>query len=375
MEVTAAVLRRSGEPRPYDESRPLALTRLELAPPQRGEALVRVRAAGLCHSDLSTIDGSRERPVPMAIGHEIAGEVVECGPGAAEFAAGDKVVASFVPACGSCEHCAGGAPAMCEAGAAANGAGALLGGGRRLSEPGGEEVHHHLGVSGFADHVVVSERSLVAIDQRVPWEIAALFGCAVLTGVGAVVNAAGVKLGDTVAVFGLGGVGLAAVLGAVAAGAERVAVVDPVAEKRELALELGATHAFDAGPEVVAEVRAALDGGAEHAIETAGIASVLAQAFAATRRGGQTTTVGLPAPGVDLAIPAVQVTAEERTLRGSYLGSCVPRRDVPRFVAMYLAGRLPVERLLSHRLAPEQLNEGFERLAAARANRQVVVFD
>jgi Zn-dependent alcohol dehydrogenase len=374
--VRSAVLRRAGAARPYGDSEPLRWERLELAEPGPGEVRVRVRAAGLCHSDLSTINGSRLRPTPMAIGHEAAGEIVAVAPDVTDRHVGEHVVLTFVPTCGSCEYCAEGRPALCAPGAAANGAGELLAGGRRLTAADGEPVHHHLGVSAFSEQVVVSARSTVPIDPELPWEIAALFGCAVLTGVGAVVNAARVTPGESVAIFGLGGVGLAALLGAVAAGAQPIVAVDRVPAKLALARELGATATIEAadGVDVAAAVRDATRGGVHHAIETVGSAAVLAQAYAATRRAGQTTTVGLPDPSAQLQIPAVTITAEERTIRGSYLGSCVPQRDIPRFVALYRAGRLPVDRLLSHRLTPDEINLGFERLAAGEGVRQVVVF-
>lgn len=375
MKVEAAVLRQAGAERPYNLSRPLELAQLDLDPPNPGEVLVRVRAAGLCHSDLSTIDGSRPRPLPMALGHEIAGEVVELGAATSRFSVGDRVVATFVPSCGYCGQCRRGRPALCEPGAGANAAGELLGGGVRLHDSSGGLVHHHLGVSGFSDHIVVSEQSLVGIESDLPWEVAALFGCAVLTGVGAVVNAARVRVGQSVAVFGLGGVGLAAVLGAVVSGANPIVVVDPVTAKRELARELGATHAFDAGPDVVEQIKDATGGGVEHALETVGSPAVLSQAYAATQRGGVTTTVGLPAPTAQLTLAAVTLTAEERVLQGSYMGSCVPASEIPRLIGLYRAGRLPVDRLLTHRITPSELNEGFERLARAEGVRQVVLFD
>ncbi|MGI8631084.1 MAG: zinc-dependent alcohol dehydrogenase family protein [Solirubrobacterales bacterium] len=374
MKVEATVLREMGMPQPYAQSRPLEQVSLELGGPGPGEILVRVGAAGLCHSDLSVVDGSRPRVMPMALGHEAAGEVVEIGPGVERFAAGDHVVLAFVPVCGGCEPCRAGRAALCEPGAAANAAGTLISGERRWTDPAGDAINHHLGVSAFADHIVVSENSAVTMDADVPFDVAALFGCAVLTGVGAAVNAAAVSPGDRVAVFGLGGVGLAALLGAVHAGAETIVAVDRVADKLELARELGATEAIAAGPDVVEEVREATAGGADQAIETVGDATVLDQAYRATRRGGTTVTVGLPHPDQMLSIPAVSLVAEERTLRGSYLGSCVPERDIPRFVELYKAGKLPVDRLLTHRLAPGEINEGFDRLARGEAVRQVVVF-
>ncbi|HEV2062561.1 MAG TPA: alcohol dehydrogenase catalytic domain-containing protein, partial [Solirubrobacteraceae bacterium] len=190
MRVRAAVLGALGAPAPYASSRPLEVTELELDAPRRGELLLRVRAAGLCHSDLSVIDGSRPRPVPMALGHEAAGEVVEVGAGVTDFSPGDHVVLAFVPVCGECVPCRSGRAALCEPGAAANLAGTLLGGERRWRDPAAGDVHHHLGVSAFAEHIVVSQRSAVRVDPELPFELAALFGCAVLTGVGAVVNSA-----------------------------------------------------------------------------------------------------------------------------------------------------------------------------------------
>jgi len=373
MKVRSAVLREMGLPRPYAQSRPLEIVELELDDPGPGEVLIRVRAAGLCHSDLSVINGSRPREMPMALGHEAAGEVVACGEGVTRVRPGDHAVLVFVPSCGECDPCLQGRAALCEPAAAANTAGTLLSGERRLTDAGGDDVHHHLGVSAFSDHVVVAEESVVAIDKALPFEIAALFGCAVITGVGAALHAATISPGDKVAVFGLGGVGLAALLGARFAGAEVIGI-DVVPSKLELALELGAFAAVPAGPEAVAEVRRLTDGGAHVAIETAGHELVLADAYAATRRGGTTVTVGLPHPSKQLSIPAVSLVAEERTLRGSYLGSGVPADDVPRMIALYQQGQLPVDRLLSTCLPLEDINEGFDRLASGEAIRQAIVF-
>lgn len=227
-------------------------------------------------------------------------------------------------------------------------------------------MHHHLGVSGFADHAVVSARSAVKIDPDLPPELAALFGCAVMTGVGAVVNTALVQAGQSAVVFGLGGVGLSALLGAELVGAHPLVAVDVIPEKLELALSLGATHAIDArSNDVVEQVREATAGGAHYAFETVGSAAVLGQAYAATRRGGTTVTVGLPHPSQTLSIPAVSLVAEERTLKGSYLGSAIPSRDIPRYIALYKAGRLPVDRLLTSTVSLDSLNEAFDTLAVA----------
>ncbi|MBW8483070.1 zinc-binding dehydrogenase [Actinomadura sp. PM05-2] len=373
MRTRSAVLVEAGRPAPYAASRPIEVTELELDPPGPGELLVRIGAAGLCHSDLSVINGSRVRPLPMALGHEAAGEVVETGAGT-EFAPGDRVVLAFVPACGSCERCTGGRPALCTPGAQANGAGTLLGGGRRFTAADGTRPHHHLGVSAFSEYTVVSARSAVKIDAELPLDIAALFGCAVLTGAGAALYSARVEPGDSVAVFGLGGVGLAALLAAKAAGAAELIAVDVVAHKRDLARTLGATRTVEGGPDAVEAVRDLTGGGAEKVIDTTGVVGVLEQSYAATRPGGTTVTVGLPAPGEPLTLPALSLVAEERTLRGSYLGSSVPRRDIPRFIAMYRAGVLPVDALLSGRLPLDDVNAGFDLLHTGEAVRQVVTF-
>lgn len=331
-----------------------------------------MRAAGLCHSDLSVIDGLRPRDLPLALGHEAAGEVLEVGPGVTAFAPGDHVILAFVPVCGDCGQCRGGRPSLCEPGAAANAAGTLLGGGRRWEQPGGEVINHHLGVSAFAEQIVVSERSAVKVDRDLPFDVAALFGCAVLTGVGAALNATDISPGESVGVFGLGGVGLAGLMGAVYAGAEVIAI-DRVAEKLELGRELGATHVLEASDDVAEAIRDMTRGGVAHAFETVGSAAVVEQAYAATRAGGTTVTVGLPHPSEQLTIPAVSLVTGERTLKGSYLGSCAPARDIPRFVELYRAGRLPVQRLITHRLTLDDLNGGFDRLARGEAVRQVLV--
>ncbi|TPX04756.1 alcohol dehydrogenase, partial [Schumannella luteola] len=223
MRIRGAVLERTGDPRPYAASRPLAVRELELDPPASGELLVRIEVAGVCHSDLSVVDGNRPRPLPMLLGHEAAGIVEAAGPGVDDVAVGDRVVMTFLPRCGDCAGCASDGRMPCERGSAANGAGELLEGGRRLHADGGE-VFHHLGVSAFADHAVVSRRSVVPVPHDVPADVAALLGCAVLTGGGAVLNAARPADGDTVMVVGLGGVGMAALLVARALGHPVIAV-------------------------------------------------------------------------------------------------------------------------------------------------------
>ena len=374
MKTKAAVLRRMGVEPPYAETKPLSIETVELDPPGRDEVLVRIGAAGLCHSDLSVINGDRPRPLPMALGHEAAGVVEEVGEGVQDLVRGDRVVMVFMPSCGHCLPCAEGRPALCEPGAAANGAGTLLSGARRLHCD-GAEVNHHLGCSAFAEYAVVSRRSVVKIDPELPLEEAALFGCAVLTGVGAVVNTARVQAGASVAVIGLGGVGLASLLGAAAAGARRIVAVDLSDEKLGLARQLGATDTVNArDPDAAEQVRGATGGGVEFAFEMAGSIRALELAYRITRRGGTTVTASLPPPTAALPLPVVNLVGEERTVKGSYIGTCVPTRDIPRYVELYRRGRLPVDRLMSGRLRLEEINAGFDRLHEGKAVRQVIGF-
>ncbi len=372
--VRAAVLMRSDDAGPFEATKPIEIRELQLDQPGPGEMTVRIRAAGLCHSDLSVINGDRPRPLPLVLGHEAAGEVAQVGEGVAQFAVGDRVVLAFVPSCGECEPCRSGRAALCEPGAATNTAGTLASGERRWSGDEGELLHHHLGISAFAQQTIVSALSAVKIPDDLPFEVAALFGCAALTGVGAALNAAEIQSGQTVAIFGLGGVGLSALLGAKIAGAGRIIAIDPVASKRHLALELGADDVLPGGADTVAQLKAMTGGGPDRVIEAAGSAKVLETAYLATRRGGTTVTVGLPNPAALLSIPAVSLAAEERTLRGSYLGSADPQQLLPQLFEFWRAGRLPLEQLISGRLTLDQINLGFDRLASGEAVRQIIVF-
>ncbi len=369
MKVRAAVLREIGRPAPFAESRPLGIEEIDLDPPGPGEVMVRIRAAGLCHSDLSVIDGNRPRPTPMVLGHEAAGVVEAVGPRVTHLAPGDHVVAAFVPSCGHCIPCATGRPALCEPGLRANTAGTLLSGERRLHDRAGE-VHHH------AQHAVLAGNSLVRVPPDLPFAEAALFGCAVITGVGAVVNTAAMPHGASAAIVGLGGVGLAALLAARMLDAEHIVAVDMNERKLAVARELGATATVNAAdPDAAERIREITGGGVACAFEMAGSTRALELAYRITARGGTTVSAGLPHPSQQFSVQHVSLVAEERTLKGSYLGSCVPTRDIPRYIEWYRAGRLPVDRLLSERLPLEDINAAFDRLAAGESIRQVVEID
>lgn len=379
MRIRGAVLERIGDERPYATSRPIAVVELKLDEPGPTEVLVRIEAAGVCHSDLSVVDGNRVRPVPMLLGHEAAGRVERVGAEVDDLAVGQRVVMAFLPRCGECAGCRTDGRLPCTRGSASNNAGELLGGGRRLhavaplgdgddAVAAGDDVHHHLGVSGFATHAVVDRRSLVPVDDDVPPEVAAVLGCAVLTGGGAVVNAGRPADGDTVVVVGLGGVGMAALITAVSLGRGPVIGVDAVPEKLARALELGASQALSPADALAAGLKAPV------VVEAAGNVRAFETAVALTGVGGTTVTVGLPAPTAEATIKPLGITAEARTIVGSYLGSAVPARDIPAYAQMWREGRLPVEALISSRTRLEDVNAAMDSLADGAAIRQVIVF-
>lgn len=367
LRIRGAVLEHIGSPRPYAESRPISVAELDLAPPGVGELQVRIEAAGVCHSDLSVVDGNRVRPVPMLLGHEAAGIVERIGDGVTDVDVGQRVVMAFLPRCGRCAACATEGLTPCEPGSAANAAGTLLGGGMRLSRD-GQPVYHHLGVSGFATHVVVHRASVVPVPPDVPPAVAALLGCAVLTGGGAVLNVANPLPGQTVVVVGLGGVGMAAVLTALAHDDVRVVGVDQLPAKLTAARDVGVHETYTPDAAGDAGVKAPI------VIEAVGHPAALQTAIALTAPGGRTITVGLPPPQARIELSPLGFVAEGRSLIGSYLGSAVPARDIPRFVELWRAGRLPVESLVSSTITLDDINEAMDRLADGAAVRQLITF-
>ncbi|WP_067186883.1 alcohol dehydrogenase catalytic domain-containing protein [Microtetraspora niveoalba] len=368
MRIRGAVLEEIGRARPYAASRPLSICELELDPPGPGELLVRIEAAGVCHSDLSVVDGNRVRPVPMLLGHEAAGVVERVGPGVDDIEPGRRVVMTFLPRCGACDGCATDGVTPCVRGSAANNTGTLLGGAVRLRRD-GAPVLHHLGVSAFATHAVVDRHSVVPVDDDVPPEVAAVLGCAVLTGGGAVVNAGRPSPGQTVMVVGLGGVGMAALITALAMDGVEVVGVDANPGKLAIARGLGAHAAYGPAEVIESGIRASI------VVEAAGNARAFETAVTATAPGGRTVTVGLPAPDARSSISPLGLVAEGRTIVGSYLGSAMPARDIPVFARMWREGRLPVEALVSARIGLSEVNEAMDQLADGTAVRQVIVFD
>jgi len=364
--IRGAVLEDCGRSEPFQKSRPIVIDDLELDPPGDGELLVQIEVAGICHSDLSVVNGSRLRPTPMLLGHEASGVVVEVGEGVTKVGPGDRVVLTFLPRCGECRPCRSGITAPCVVGSAANNAGTLLSGDRRLSR-GGHRVHHHLGVSAFATQAVVSERSVVRVDKDVPPDVAALLGCAVLTGGGAVKNAGMFHPDQNLVIVGLGGVGMAALLVGVAMGGSSIAVVDSRADKLDRALDLGAAQGF-LPHEIPEGFRADL------VIEAAGNVAAFESAYSMTAPGGKLVTVGLPDPTARISLSPLELVAQGKSVIGSYLGSSNPELDIPFYVDLWKKGRLPLERLVSAEISLEDINAAMDDLHRGEAIRQIIRF-
>lgn len=373
MKISGAVLETVGSPRPYAQSRPLTVTELDLADPGPQEVLIRVEAAGICHSDLSVVNGDRPRPVPMLLGHEAAGIVVAVGDQVKDLEPGQRVVTVFLPRCEECTNCRTGGKLPCSVGTESNGTGALPGGANRLSRN-GEPVRHHLGVSGFATHAVLNRRSVVPVGSDIPPAVAAVLGCAVLTGGGAVINAGKPEEGQDIMIVGLGGVGMAALLTAVAVSSSwdvpsRIIGIDANPDKLTSARDMGATETYSPVEAEEMGIRAHL------VIEAAGHPRAFETAVRSTAPGGTTVTVGLPAPGAESSIEPLGITAEARTIIGSYLGSALPARDIPVYAQMWREGRLPVEKLASSVIQLNEINEAMDELAEGKAIRQIVMFN
>lgn len=368
MHVTAAVLEQYGDP--------LRLRSVELEEPGHDEVLVKIAATGVCASDAHTRSGRIPSPLPVVLGHEGAGVVVATGANVTHVAAGDHVALSWMPSCGRCRHCEGGRPVLCTASASALLDGTLLDGGVRMHS-GEQDVHHYSFLSTFAEHTVVPAASAIKIRRDVPLEVAALVGCGVLTGYGAVVNRAKVGPGSAVLVYGAGGVGLSAIMAAANAGALQVIVVDPQPEKRAGATAFGATHVVDprARPVVEAVLEMTDGAGVDFAIDAVGGDGLLGEAFDATAPGGTIVCVGVPAPDASAAVPGARFVREEKYITGSLYGSSRPRQDIPGLLDLYTAGRLPVDELVSRTYTFDRINDAFTDMAAGELRRGVVVID
>ena len=346
---------------------------VDLAPPGPGEVEVWLAASGVCHSDWNVVTGATANPLPAVLGHEGAGVVESVGDGVDSVSEGDHVILSWLPACGRCYYCSRGRQVLCDVAMKDMFRGTLPGGALRLSQNGGP-LYHYSYLSAFAERCIVPEGCCVRIRDDAPLEVAALVGCAVMTGYGAAVTRAGVKAGSSIAIFGAGGVGLSAIMGARLAGAAVIAAVDPFPFRRETALELGATQALDPGSDdVPAALRGLTDGrGADAAIDSAGAPGVLAQAYAAVRRGGTVVAVGLPPEGLSAELPAADLAREEKVVTGSFYGSCSPQLDMPEVLDLYMDGLLPLDRLVSRAYPLEEINDAFAAMNAGEVARAVI---
>ena len=366
MRVRGAVLEQNGGP--------LTVSDLELAPPGPKEVLVRIRASGVCHSDWNAVDGTSETICPAVLGHEGSGVVEDVGAGVTRVAVGDHVALSWTPWCGSCEECTRDLQHLCSTVWPAMGTGGLMDGTPRLSRD-GVPVYHYSFLSTFADACVVPERSCIPIGVDIPFDVAALVGCAVSTGTGAVWRTARVQVGDRVAIVGCGGVGLSALMAAVVAGAESIVAVDAAARKLAVARSFGATDvvAWQGSAEATAEaVRAASGGGVDYAIEATGRPEAMETAFLSTRNRGAAVLIGIPRADAVLSLPAVTIPRMERRVLGSIYGSTKPERDFSHTLDLFRQGRLPLDRLISHRLPLEEVEQGFELMHSGDAVRVVL---
>lgn len=364
MQIQAAVFREPG--------RPFSVETLDLAPPRSGEVLIRMKAVGVCHSDYHLVTGATAHPVPCVVGHEGAGEIVETGPGVTRAVRGDHVALSWAPNCGTCFYCGKGRPSLCQTYLEPIWAGTMLDGTTRLSQ-GGKAVYHFSALACFADYAVVPEQCCVVMPDSVPWEAAAVIGCAVTTGVGAVLNTAKVERDSSVAVFGVGGVGLSIVMGAKAAGASTIVAIDPHPSRLEKARELGATHLCSQG--AVAAIREATEGrGADYVFEAVGDPRVQELCLDAARPGGVVVLSGIAPMGSGTNFPGAILTRQEKTVMGSYYGTADPARDFPLYAQMMADGRLPLDKLVTRRYRLDQIAEAYEDMLTGRTARGVVVF-
>jgi S-(hydroxymethyl)glutathione dehydrogenase/alcohol dehydrogenase len=357
----------------YEPGQPLRVEDVDLGPPRSREVRVRIAAAGVCHTDYHYMKGDLPSQPPLVLGHEGAGVVEEIGAGVTTVRPGDHVVLLWRSGCGHCFYCSAGRPALCQEFAAMRNAGKLLDGTTRLSR-GGQPINHFLCVSCFAEATVCPEQSVLKIADDIPMGIAALAGCAVMTGVGAATNSARVEPGSSVLVIGAGGVGLCAVMGAQLCGAARILVADLSPAKLEMASDLGATDLIDvSSTELVKAVRE-LTGGVDYAFEAIGRPDTVTQAVRALRPGGTAVAVGVAPPSARAEISPFDLVLQEKTLKGSVYGSTRPEVDFPRLFELYRRGRLPLDKLLSRRYPLEQVNEAYDAMLEGKVARSVIIF-
>jgi len=366
MDIKAAVL--------FAPNRRFDVETLELMPPRQGEVLIKVAASGICHSDWHVATGDTKQPMPCVTGHEGAGVVAEVGPGVTRVKVGDHVTLSWAPDCGTCYYCMEGQPNLCETFTTPLWKGVMLDGTPRLSWR-GQPVYHYCGLATFAEYAVVPEQACIPIAKDIPLRVAALVGCAVATGVGAAIYTSPVHAGQSVVVYGAGGVGLNIVQGAALSGATTIITVDTSPAKAEIARKFGATHTLLADAHSLEAIRALTNGrGADHVFESVGLPAVQESALEAVRPGGTLTLVGLSPMGTGTNLPGAVIVRQEKTVRGSYYGSVSPRRDFPLLLSMYTAGKLKLDELVSREYRLDEINDAYAAMLRGDAARGVIVF-
>jgi S-(hydroxymethyl)glutathione dehydrogenase/alcohol dehydrogenase len=355
----------------YGFNEPLKVESVKLKAPRADEVVVKVVASGVCHSDLSVVQMKIPFPPPVVLGHEGAGIVEEVGKEVTDLKAGDHVVLSWVENCGKCHYCIAGHAHLCDANIRS-----MMAGGEAVFESNGVDIARMAGVGSFADHTIVRATAAIKIAGDVPLDRACLVGCGVMTGVGAAINTVDIAPGQTVAVFGCGGVGLNVIQGAALAGAGRIVGVDMAPSKLTLAKTFGATdtvNAKDGDP--VAQIKELTDGvGVDYAFEVIGVPAVIAQAFEAVKRGGKAVVVGVPGVGQEVSVPGLAFPLEEKSIIGSLYGSANMRRDMPRLIELYQRGRLKIDELISKRIKLDEVNAAFAAMEKGEVARSVIVF-
>ncbi len=367
MKIQAAVL--------YEPHTRFVVEALSLDEPKPGEVLIRIAASGVCHSDYHLVSGATKHPMPLVPGHEGAGIVEAVGPGVTRVQPGDHVTLNWAPDCGHCFYCLRGKPNLCETFTKPIWGGTMLDGTPRLHRN-GQPVYHFCGLASFAEYAVVPQESCVPIRHDVPLKVAALVGCAVATGVGAVMYTAGVRPGESVVVFGCGGVGLNILQGAALCGAQPIIAVDTTPAKMEIARQFGATHILMSDDDTVKAIRNISGGrGADYAFEAVGIPSVQEMALRTVRPGGTLVLAGLAPMGTGTNLPGAIITRQEKVIKGSYYGTINARRDFPLLLDLYVAGKLKLDELISKEYRLNQLNEAYDAMLTGEVARGVVVFD
>jgi S-(hydroxymethyl)glutathione dehydrogenase/alcohol dehydrogenase len=367
MKARAAIL--------FEVGKKLEIREVELQPPQAGEVLIQMAAAGICHSDKHVMTGHLAAPLPAILGHEGAGVVAEIGSGVDSLKPGDHVIPLWRLSCGVCEFCSDGRPALCGAGVQIRMTGRLLDGTTRFKLD-GKEIKHFAGVSSFSEYSVIPEKALLKIPKDFPLDKASLLGCGVITGVGAVFNRARVKPGSIVAVFGTGGVGVNVVQGAAIAGAEKIIAVDIRDNKLDYAKQFGATHLFNASKvKAVEEIRTLTGGrGVDYAFEVIGNPVTIRQAYDSLSKRGMAVAVGVTPMTTEVSVPIMTLVFEERVLTGSVYGSSRPWIDIPMLMNLYTAGKLKLDELLTRKYPFAEINDAYDALERGEGLRSIVTF-